>query len=202
MITGRLRTMQQSAPGFFGILRDVLVDNVVLSLAVLTDPATTQVKGASRDNLSIDRVIEAIGTEGTAPSDELDKIKAEAKSLRTAVSPIRLHRNRRIAHADADARLSPTDRLQEITVGDLRAAVKSTFVLLNRIQAIVQPGSCTSFDSPIITGCGESLIYLLRLGLEFRKLNLWLRKVEASGMTAEELRSHIQSMYHDVGTAS
>src|ERR1043165_1943949 len=172
----RLAIMQSEAGGFSSIVRDVLLDSVLLGIAVLMDPATTPVKRTMRDNLSIERLlleVDAVSSSDTSRSPEAHSIHGDHQVLVNAVEKIGKLRNRRIAHADAASVLDPAEKLKGVTLAELRDAVTKTFNLMNSIEVFLAKSE-TVYDQPIVQGCGEAVVIALDRAARFDELEKWL----------------------------
>ena len=87
----RIELLNSAAPLFVGILQRVILDDVILHLARLTDWP----KSSGRDNLTVRRLPDLIGDEALRDHAE----SALSRVMATCVSA-RKWRNRRIAHSD------------------------------------------------------------------------------------------------------
>jgi hypothetical protein len=189
-----LRTMERTASAFFSVVFHVLVENVFLNLSVLTDPPRSNAKGGPRENLSIPRLLEEVTR--LVQSDP-SKRAAESKCRRAyerleeAVASIRLHRHRRIAHGDAAALVDPSQRPGDVTVRQMRKAVRLLFAVLREVERVLRPGHMTGYDNPILPGCGEALISVLEAGLRLNELEMFLLENGAQRKSGEELRRQV-----------
>lgn len=191
--------MSDAAPDLFRIIKNVLVDNVFLGLAVLADPASTRVSGVVRDNLSIERLLQEVDVfAANEPANQAvaAAIRDEFSVFRQSVQTIKAHRNRRIAHADAATRLDPAEQLDGVSRGDLDVVVAGAFSLMNRIE-ILLADSQTAYDQPILRGCGESVLDALRRSRRFLDLEQWLRTETFLGRSSEELRDELLAGFFD-----
>jgi hypothetical protein len=195
----RLEIMSRAAPDFFGIVREVLVDSVLLSLAVLYDPARSRVRRKERENLSIERLIDAarqhLGNEASSDA-AIRSLTTDLETLRQSVEEIRMHRNRRIAHADLESQLNPNEELPPVLWADLKSVVRHTYELLNKIQDVLEPGHSTAYEASFLLGCGESLTYVLDRGLRFDELEIWLWEQGLDG-AASDLRENILGKFFE-----
>jgi hypothetical protein len=153
----RIDLLNQAASHFFGVLQELLLEDVILHLARLTD--TPQI--GRRDNLTLLRLPALI------PDAQLSaEVTNLLDSVLTACASIRLWRNRRLAHRDlAIAMASTTDPLPGISRADVEDALASMRAMLNRLAGHYW-GSKTDYQCVITSGRdADSLVYYLQLGL-------------------------------------
>src|SRR5882724_7653760 len=152
--TARIDVLNKAAGHFFGVLRRILIDDVLLHLGRMTDPERI----AGRDNLTIRR-LPALVPEEIKP--QMEELLAAAL---TACEPIRPWRNRRIAHTDLGFALFNQLPLG-VTLMQLQGALESLQALLNRLE-IHYWQAPTMYDQ-IVTppGDADALVYYLWTGL-------------------------------------
>jgi len=189
-----LAEMNLSGSGFFMIIRDVLVDHCFLELSAMTDPARSH----RHDNLSLERLTEEVSLKRPAINpDAIIQLKAEVKTYQDGLSLIRSHRNKRIAHADADALLDPQAMLDGVRVADLRKAVMEIFGIINDVGNLLQQPE-VAFDSPIILGSASIVMGGLRRGRKFLEIERelrWTAVTSGSIETADDLKNRLLEKY-------
>jgi len=104
----RIDMLNRSAGTFAHMLQDVLLDDVQLGLAKLGDPATTRVKGAAVENLTLSNLCQLVTAAGTLAT-ELPLLLA---TYADASANARERRNKRIAHFDLETMLRRKASLQ------------------------------------------------------------------------------------------
>ena len=127
-----ITTLYYAAEFFFEIYREVLRDDIILSLCRLTDPATTNVKNQDKSNLTLKHLAEII-----PESDALlrQTLAADLQNIDSQSAEFRQHRNRRISHYDLDTRKeSPTALLPNLGLIETDKVLAAISALLNRIQ--------------------------------------------------------------------
>jgi hypothetical protein len=153
----RVDLLNQAASHFFGVLQELLCEDVILHLARLTDPPQI----GRKDNLTLLRLPSLIPN--TQLSAEVNDLLI---SVLTACASIRIWRNRRLAHRDlAIAMASLTDPLPGISRADIEGALASIRAMLNRVAGYYW-NSKTDYQCVITSGRdADSLVYYLQLGL-------------------------------------
>lgn len=171
--TERIELLNRAAPSLFHAVQQSLGDAVIIAIARLTDPAQT----GKKENLTLQRLILLI------PADKHPQLTAELKLrmdvLSTHCESIRLLRNRKLAHSDLPTRLNPTaDPIPEVKRQTVQDALRHIADFMNCIDRYFRDSS-TLFDQVIHTGNGDTLAYLLEVGLSERT-NAIRRKLNAS----------------------
>jgi len=90
--------LERTAPTFFYDLSNILADYFLLEVAKLSDPATSSVRGVSRENFTVANLIEAVEW----PSDYLKEIKKLNESVISFREHIKPARNSLLAHYDKE----------------------------------------------------------------------------------------------------
>lgn len=127
-----VQLLDYAASLFFQIVREVLRDDIILTLCRITDPPASTVRGAKKDNLTIEHLISIIPAADSTLKQRLHNllpiIKARCKKFRE-------HRNRRVGHDDLGTRLKrPNALLPGIGIDDADAAFKSIADVLNVVE--------------------------------------------------------------------
>jgi len=154
----RADVLNATAPAFFASLETILVQDVVLELARMTDPP----RSAGRDNLSLRKLPGLI--------EDLD-LKAQVEStLATVVErcePMRDWRNRRLAHRDLElATKTASEELAGVSRATIEAALESCRTLLNLLELHYRDGTVAYEQGVIGSGDGDSLAFYLEAGLK------------------------------------
>lgn len=121
--------LNNTAPSFFRICQDVLLDDVLLTICRITDPAQT----GRKTNLCLERLVRHI--DESAYCDLKDNATSLLTSFQQKLDFARDHRNRRIAHIDLQTRLKrhPTE-LSSITRQRVREALQAIDKIMNTIE--------------------------------------------------------------------
>ncbi|HUG66777.1 MAG TPA: hypothetical protein VMM76_03430 [Pirellulaceae bacterium] len=125
-------TLHYAAEFFFEIYREVIRDDMILSLCRLTDPATTNVKGQDKSNLTIKHLAKMIPNSDTSLRQAVD---SDLQDIDSKSVDFRHHRNRRIGHRDLDTRKKcSTALLPNLGLNDMDNVLAAFAALLNRIH--------------------------------------------------------------------
>ena len=155
-----IKLLDNSAMGFFVMHGDLLRDDIMLSICVLTDPASTRVRGKTRDNLTIEQLLSLVPEEDSSLADELRHIIDDAKSSWDA---FRGHRNQRISHSDLDTILRKTDRLlPTISIEHVDDALEFISAVLNAVELYYDNDRTTYRDGIYREGNTDELIDFLK----------------------------------------
>ena len=144
----------------------LVLDNMVLSLSKLTDPAGMR----GNSNLSLPYLIDEI--EKTDKKDIVPELKATLEELNAAVEHFRKIRNKRIAHNDLAVVLGGDEStLPGVSRADVNNALKLTGDFLNKIE-VTFFNSTTGYDLTILplTNDGRSLIIRLQKSIAYDQL--------------------------------
>ena len=146
-----------TAPGFFKLLQDVLVDNAVISLSRFTDPAHYQ---------SLSRLIKAL--KGQVKHDFYQELREDLSTLESACDDIREHRHKRVAHkalkaAPPQVASLPT-KLPPLTRKKIEGAMASTAALMNKILGYFE--DVEQYYDPVMRGDANTLFFFLQKGYE------------------------------------
>jgi hypothetical protein len=151
----RYEVYNETAPGFFRLLQDLLIDNAVISLSTLTDPARYQ---------SLPRLVKLLKTQ--VPHTFHTELAADLEALRSACDDIRKHRDKRVAHKalkTGERQLDPAPtKLPSLTRKKIQQAMASSAALLNKVLGYFE--STEQLFFPIIRGDADSLFYFVEKG--------------------------------------
>ncbi len=128
---GRIQLLNRFAGVAFGTFQRVLYDGTILALGRLTDPAGTK----GRENLSLERLLEAVEAEGHAPL--VEQMRDELAALTAHCTGMRALRNKRIAHSDLDtylARANGINHLPGPSRADIEGALDGVRRLMNAVS--------------------------------------------------------------------
>ena len=172
----RVDLLNDTAGYFFATLQGILVDHVVLHIGRLTDRETV----AGRDNLTIQRL----------PLLAPDVIRVDIGTLvanaLTACEPVRLWRNRRLAHADLDVALFDAT-LPGLSRSDIETMLASLRAVMNRLAGHYWQTE-TRYEIAITPfGDADSLVFYLVKGLRVEKERQ--QRLEEGKALPEDLQS-------------
>lgn len=132
--------LSSTAPIFFDLTLHLFYDHILLKSAKLVDPDKTR----NDENLSIANLLLKMPT---ISCEAWSKVNATFDLLKSNISSIKVHRNKRIAHNDLQTALK-TQSLPQIQESEFIAVVQGFNDLLNLIQKELR-GYTTNFDSEV-----------------------------------------------------
>ncbi|MCC6699544.1 MAG: hypothetical protein IT365_28215 [Candidatus Hydrogenedentes bacterium] len=124
--------LYSTAEFFFEIYREVLRDDMILTICRLTDPASTNVGRATKENLTLSHLEQLVSN----PDDPLStRLKNLLSDIDRQVAPFRNHRNRRLGHIDLQTRFKhPDASLPDLSIEEMEKALALMAELLNSIE--------------------------------------------------------------------
>jgi hypothetical protein len=169
----RSEFLKRTGSGFFALVKDSLVTDVMISLGRLLD--RSNLKG--NENLTLERLVTSVSELGNG---ELAlKLDAHLVNARAAYDATRLYRNKRLAHNDLKTILEQdANPLRPATVGDVRKTLREGGEFLNLIDLHYRR-STTTFGFQMIEGDADSIVRLIRDGMLLREGNLNRKRTEA-----------------------
>ena len=151
--------LNSSGSYVFFLLQRLLLDDTMLALSRLTDPASSDKKGRTK-NASINYLIE-IADPSLSAADR-DYVNAASARLTTHVRNVRVHRTKSIAHADLPHSLGIV-ALPDVEYSELEGAMKELGNLMLKLgtNAARRVGG---YSQPVIAfgTDGNSLLAVLR----------------------------------------
>ena len=153
----RIALLNEVAGHCFGVIQDVLLKDVILHLARLTDPPQSR----GKDNLTLRR-LPALLSNAQLAAEVQSLVEAALAACASACA----WRNRQLAHRDlALALASATEPLPGISYADIKAALTAMRTVLNCLDAHYWHSE-TVYEH-VITEGGEadSLVYYLSQGV-------------------------------------
>lgn len=156
--------LNERGSNVFFLLQRLIFDNVSLSLSKFTDPP----KQGRNSNLSIPLLIERVAEDSQSLSNELRNLFVKLQEKCTA---FRLHRNKRIAHADYNHSLKiESDPLPGISRADVEDALSAFRDILNKVE-LHYFNSQTAYQMLVtaIGADGTALLRALRDAKKFRE---------------------------------
>jgi hypothetical protein len=148
--------LSTTAPGFFGIVRDVIRDDAFITLSRPTDNATT----SGQENLTLVALVEII--EAEVGGGLAQTTRTLLNDLLAKVSGIRLWRNKVIAHIDLQRALQyDPEPLTKVQRGDIDEAFRLIRQILNEVAAgLGEPE--TFYEGVVVAGDARSLVQALQ----------------------------------------
>ncbi len=155
--------LTECASTFFFIVHNVLIDDGIISLSKLTDPAG---KG-KRNKLSFARLQKQMRNNGDKKlADELSRI---LQTLDEKSQLIRAHRNKRIAHLDLQTAINKV-KLDKISVKMIGEMLELTVEYMNALEGHYYHRHVEYGWGITSVRDGEALITKLKEALRFQEL--------------------------------
>lgn len=170
---GRSDFLRRTGSGFFALVRDSVVTDVMISLGRLLEKP--HLKG--NDNLTLERLMTSVSELGT--EELVPKLAYHLQNAKAAYEATRLYRNKRLAHNDLKTILEQEAMpLPPATVGEIRTTLREAGEFLNIIDLHYRR-STTTFGYVMIEGDADGIVGLIRDGLRLREGNLNRKRSEA-----------------------
>lgn len=119
--------LSNSAPGFFRISHDLLVDDLLLSISRLTDQKQT----LGKSNLTLDRLVHSVDTKKYQQlRQDVERLFSDA---RVKSGFAKDQRNKRIAHSDLSTKLQAS-LLSSFTRANIEDALKAIRTVMNAVE--------------------------------------------------------------------
>jgi hypothetical protein len=149
--------MNSSAPYFFAITKQILFDELILTISRLTDKP----RGFGRDNASIEQLIEQIKTHGYA--ELATDLMIMLRKFRREYDFFQLWRHRRVSHSDLLTVLGKsTDPLPGISRHQVEGAIKDIVDIINEFSQNTQDTIQVFEPFLVARGDGNALLQALR----------------------------------------
>jgi hypothetical protein len=169
----RSNFIRRTGSGFFALIKDSVVTDVMISLGRLLDKP--HLKG--NDNLTLDRLMTSVSELGN--EELILRLADHLQNAKAAYEATRLYRNKRLAHNDLKTILEQeTIPLPPAAVGEIRTTLREAGEFLNVIDLHYRK-STTTFGYVMIEGDADGIVGLIRDGLRLREGNLNRKRSEA-----------------------
>jgi hypothetical protein len=155
----RVALLNRAAPGWFSLVQKVLLDDVLLHIARLTDPPDT----GGKQNLSVRRLPALV-----LDSALRQKVEQLLKEATLTCAFARTIRNHSLAHIDLQTFLNKhSESLLTATSTDITVALASLGTILNTLDEHFH-GASTHYSDIIVpnTVGVDSLVYYLKRGFD------------------------------------
>ena len=161
----RLRLLDECAHAFFLIIHNALIDDVLMSLSKLTDPAGKKTK----KHLSFEKLQKRV--KKNCDHELASELQARLDDLKKKSGVIRTHRDKRLAHLDSEVAMKQGLNLNKISVKMVEEALALAGEYMNAIEGHYYPTEFLyegGISSP--RGDGNDLVAILKDGLRFKEL--------------------------------
>jgi hypothetical protein len=160
----RVKLLNEFAPIFFRLCQDSFSDNVILSIARLTDPP----KSAGKDTLSLEQLVSKINP--SLYPDLRSALEQQFSALKTCCQPIRNVRNRRLAHNDLGIALElDPNPLPDILKDEVDNILQRIREFMNTIWTYFNSNSELGYEV-IMPNDGEAIIVALEKAKKYHEI--------------------------------
>ena len=139
--------MEATAPHFFGILRTVLFEEMIMIVNRLTDRPIT----SGRANASLERLIGLVDVH--AHANLVTNLHHRLKELRTNSEIFRTWRDKKVSHNDLSITLERGNTLPHIMRGQAQVVVRNVAEFMNEFSLTILGGSQSYM--PFLTAHGD-----------------------------------------------
>jgi AbiU2 len=161
----RVELLNEFAPIFFRLCQDSFSDNVILSIARLTDPP----KSMGKDTLSFEQLISKV--DPTKYPNLRSTLSQQCADLKACCKSIRDVRNRRLAHNDLHIALgSHSNLLPDILKDEIDDVLRRIRELMNTVWVYFNPDSELGYDV-VMPNDGEAIILALEKAKKYREIS-------------------------------
>ena len=154
--TSRINIMNSTAPFYFYLTQKGLFENIILSIARLTDPMKTR----QFKNFTLNILPSLINDDKLRNEIELGLKEIVLKSVVFA----REYRSKIYAHRDYDIKLGTATLEGNASIENIEMALQSIRDLMDKITMHYEY-STTDYQNSIHSGDGRSLLFILEKGL-------------------------------------
>lgn len=144
--------INRTLPQFFVMLQFCYVDDVIMGIGRLLDPATT----GNNENLTLATLQRILAS--SEHQQLAQEIAANIETIKRLEAPLRDHRNKRIAHFDYRIAMK-TEEIPPFFISNISESLRGISSVLNRVSAFMY-NSTTEFDA--LDGEGKAMILYLR----------------------------------------
>lgn len=156
-----VQLLNRSAGNFFWTVQQTLYRDVYVGLCRVTDPA----QQGRNQNLTLERLL----ADPRVAHDEafISDLRAKIEHTSRACEPLRLHRNKLLAHLDLPTRLNRANSLPNPTFGEVEGVLERVADIMNAYDGRIH-GSTTFFNDVITRGGPDVLIRRLEAAEKWR----------------------------------
>ncbi|WP_217494405.1 hypothetical protein [Nibricoccus aquaticus] len=132
----RTKKLAKAGGLFFGEIQNILVFDLILSIARLTDPAST----GKKDNLTLLQLISKLAQEKQV--EITIALRNEYEKVEKLAEAVRAHRHKKVSHFDLVTIVKPeSEPLPGLTLRDIRLAIESIEEFLGLVHTHYTGGS-------------------------------------------------------------
>ena len=153
----RFVTMNNTAPAFFRLIQDVLVDDAVISLSRLVDPSSDE---------TLQRLVRMLKAQ--VNHSFYSELERDLREVKTICEDIRQHRHKRVAHRIRTSKRPESSghpiKLPSLTRNKIEVAMNAIASFMNKVLGYFE--DVEEIFEPFMTGDADSLIFFLEKGYE------------------------------------
>ena len=162
----RMDLLNDRAVAFFGIVWDSMRHDVILGICRLTDPARR-----GRSSMSVEQL--ALCIETMSPAEHVSDLRDMIEDVRRTAAPLRVIRNRHLAHRDYRAALSPSLHLPGTSRDMISEALDALGEFLGNFEGVCLGGCLYGYNrSMMIPGGARELADSLKKSVEYEALEV------------------------------
>jgi len=155
----RIELLNETASSFFYQLQNTLLDDVILSIARMTERKEI----AGRENLVLAQIIDKL--DDSKHSDLQGRLERQLAKIEEVCKPLRKNRHQLIAHRDLEAAISDTD-VPGISRAQVEEALSAIRKFMNTIQGYFADSE-TGYDNFIMQADANSLVAALKRAFDY-----------------------------------
>jgi len=162
-----VQLLNRAAPVFFYLYENSALDEILLTISRLTDPATSRVKGSDRDNLTLRQLEKQVNK--VADKQFSERVNIALTKVEDQCAFARELRNRKIAHLDLFTHQGKgANPLPLVNKTKIEGALRAIQDFMNLIEEHFS-GSTTAYSDLFLSGDGNTLLDRLRDAETYRK---------------------------------
>jgi hypothetical protein len=159
----RIDLMSETAVTFFFRIQYILLDDVLMGIARMTDPA----KSRGNKNLSVNALRDRLSLDGFEGVAEM--VGQRISELESQIELFRQHRHKRIAHSDLETRLrSSESALLGISRAQIEHVLGVLAAVLNDVQIYFEDSS-TGYEHVVTQNDADTLVEAMKYACVFRQ---------------------------------
>ena len=160
----KLKLLDECAHAFFLIIHNALIDDVLMSLSKLTDPAGKKTK----KHLSFEKLQKRV--KKNCDHELASQLQAKLDDLKKKSEVIRTHRDKRLAHLDSEVAMKQGLNLDKISVKMVEEALALAGEYMNALEGHYYPTEFLYEGGISSYGDGDALVAILKDGLRLKEL--------------------------------
>jgi hypothetical protein len=166
----RWNLLNKSAPMFFYMVDYLFIDNFILALSRLGDPAKQPIKKQFVENITLELLL--LKLDQMADADLIQKLTPPLADYRTKCAALREQRNKRVAHTDYNVKMMPeTHPLPEVSRQLIEEALIAAEDYLNLFENYFSGDDCGVSHNILSSDTAHTLLDRLHKAVAYDKLH-------------------------------